>query len=194
MGLVWIRIKCLQKNDTVSGEKIWWIYSTVLSVTLFCFRTRLIDSCTELQNLECWDRFLYHVIKDEVWGRTEFGVKETGPWGLGPKLVASSNALCDPHCRQWERLGSQRTDCRAGVFSVLVTKSKLQACQHLFKSTCRNNFKTRSTDSLFGVRCATLFNIATQFKLNLPSIGDICVARLGNRGSNHVLAHLLFLL
>lgn len=78
--------------------------------------------------------------------------------------------------------------------SVLVTKSEIQACQHLCKSTCRNNFKTRSTDSLFGVWYATLFNIATQFKLNLPSIGDICAARLGVRGSNHVLARLPFLL
>lgn len=78
------------------------------------------------------------------------------------------------------------------MFSILVTKSKIQTLQHLFKSTHKNNSKTRSTDSLFGVWYATLFNISTQFKLNLSSIGDICVASPGARGSNHILAHLPF--
>lgn len=73
------------------------------------------------------------------------------------------------------------TDCTAGTLSILVAESEIQTLQHLLKSTHKNNSKTRSTDCLFGVWCATLFNIATQFKLNLSSIGDICVAGRGAR-------------
>lgn len=67
------------------------------------------------------------------------------------------------------------------MLSILVAESEIQTLQHLLKSTHKNNSKTRSTDCLFGVWCATLFNIAAQFKLNLSSIGDICVAGRGAR-------------